>query len=76
MVSESNNYKLAHWSSSEFIYILHGNELSSKLGYGFGEYLGEPTFTSTIVKHEGGGNLVVGWKSDLSEITSKYWEEC
>ncbi|MNF94579.1 hypothetical protein D3C84_772930 [compost metagenome] len=31
-----------------FLYLIRGSELQSGLKYGFGEYLGEPEFVSTI----------------------------
>lgn len=63
------------WNGKDqFVYLLPGEQLAKATGYGFGEYIGEPTFTATLVLRNAQGNLVCGWVPSIGDLMADTWE--
>ena len=56
------------------IKIQGSNDIASLHGYGFGEYLGEPTFTDTIYL-KNAQNHLVAWNPSQTDMLAEDWEE-
>lgn len=59
---------------NQFVYRLKGTDLQNCLGYGYGEYEFEPTFTSTLVLKNAQNLLVVGWVPSMGDLFAEDWE--
>lgn len=57
-----------------FLYLISGLDLQSGLKYGFGEYLGEPEFVSSICMKTADNKLVVGWLASQTDMLAEDWE--
>lgn len=57
-----------------FLYLLKGQDLQKGLKYGYGEYLGEPTFVSCIVMKTAQNTLTVGWIPSTADLFAEDWE--
>ncbi|WP_223257234.1 DUF2829 domain-containing protein [Bacillus halotolerans] len=55
-----------------FLYLIKGNKLAKALKYGFGEYLGEPTFNDFIVMKTA-DNMLIPWVPSQTDIRAKDW---
>lgn len=65
----------AGWNAGgQFVYLLPASKLQSAVGYGFGEYIGEPEFVQTIVLHNAQGKLVVGWIPSTGDLFANDWK--
>ena len=56
-----------------FLYLIKGTELQSGLKYGFGEYLNEPEFVSTICMKTADNKLVAGWLASQTDMLAEDW---
>ncbi|AXE37133.1 DUF2829 domain-containing protein [Chromobacterium phragmitis] len=56
-----------------FLYLIKGTDLQSGLGYGFGEYVGEPAFVSTICMKTADNKLVAGWLASQTDMLADDW---
>lgn len=59
--------------ANQFIYLLTGQEIQRKMGYGFGEYMGEPEWQRTIVLHNAQRGLVMGWVPSTGDLFANDW---
>ena len=57
-----------------FLYLIKGSELQSGLKYGFGEYMGEPEFVSTICMKTADNKLVAGWLASQTDMLADDWQ--
>ena len=57
-----------------FLYLIKGSDLQSGLKYGFGEYLGEPEFVSTICMKTADNKLVAGWLASQTDMLADDWQ--
>ncbi len=56
-----------------FLYLVKGQKLASGLGYGFGEYSGEPYCTDFIVIRTS-DNKIVPWVPSQADLLATDWE--
>ena len=56
-----------------FLYIINGSDLQSGLKYGYGEYVGEPEFVSTICMKTADNKLVAGWLASQTDVLAEDW---
>lgn len=64
----------AGWNGKEqFVYLVKGEKLASALGYGFGEYLGEPTFNDTFVL-KNSQNRLATWVPSIGDLMAEDWK--
>ncbi|HFK1403119.1 TPA: DUF2829 domain-containing protein [Bacillus cereus] len=64
------------WNGKDmFLYLIKGNELSKGLKYGYGEYVGEPSFVDTIAMKTAQNTIVVGWLASQSDMLANDWVE-
>lgn len=62
------------WNGADqFVYKLEGSKIASALGYGFGEYLGEPTTSDSLVLRNAQNRLVVGWVPSMGDLMADDW---
>lgn len=63
-----------HWNEpSKFIMLIKGSSgLAAHHGYGFGEYLNEPSFLDAIFIHEKNGTLTP-WTSPHTDLLAVDW---
>lgn len=62
------------WNEKDmFLYLIEGNKLSEGLGYGYGEYLGEPRFVDTIAMKTAQNTIVVGWFASQTDMLANDW---
>ncbi|MGY2337968.1 DUF2829 domain-containing protein [Pseudomonas sp. SDO5532_S415] len=57
-----------------FLYLIKASELQSGLKYGFGEYVGEPEFVSTICMKTADNKLVAGWLASQTDMLADDWQ--
>ncbi|MGS2750058.1 DUF2829 domain-containing protein [Bacillus zanthoxyli] len=58
-----------------FLYLIEGNKLSEGLKYGYGEYVGEPSFVDTIAMKTAQNTIVVGWLASQTDMLANDWVE-
>ncbi|OFC75875.1 DUF2829 domain-containing protein [Bacillus thuringiensis] len=64
------------WNGKDmFLYLIKGNELSKGLKYGYGEYVGEPSFVDTVAMKTAQNTIVVGWLASQSDMLANDWIE-
>ncbi|HBS6214488.1 TPA: DUF2829 domain-containing protein [Klebsiella pneumoniae] len=64
----------AGWNGKEqFVYLVKGEKLASALGYGFGEYLGEPTFNDALVL-KNSQNRLATWVPSIGDLMAEDWQ--
>lgn len=56
-------------------YRMTGQELSTKMKYGYGEHEGEPRFVDSLVLKNAQNLLVVGWVPSIGDLFADDWEE-
>lgn len=56
-----------------FLYLIKGVELQQGLRYGFGEYMNEPEFASSICMKTADNKLVVGWLASQTDMLAEDW---
>lgn len=65
----------AGWNGAgQFVYLLPASELQKAVGYGFGEYIGEPEFVQTLVLKNAQSKLYVGWTPSVGDLFAKDWK--
>lgn len=57
-----------------FLYLIKGVELQQGLKYGYGEYVNEPAFVSSICMKTADNKLVVGWLASQTDMLAEDWE--
>lgn len=57
-----------------FLYLIKASDLQSGLKYGFGEYVGEPEFVSTICMKTADNKLVAGWLASQTDMLADDWQ--
>lgn len=61
------------WNGKDqFVYKLNGGFLASGVGYGFGEYVGEPTFDDILVLRNQ-QNRLVSWVPSIGDLMATDW---
>lgn len=65
--------KLVGWSSREYVYYISHSDFCKAFHYGFGEYIGEPSFKGTYAKVTADNQIVVGWKPNKEEKKLSDW---
>lgn len=61
------------WNGKDqFVYLVKGEKLAAGLGYGFGESIGEPTFSDTFVLKNSQNNLVT-WVPSIGDLLACDW---
>lgn len=56
-----------------FLYLIEGAEFQNALKYGYGEYEGEPTITSSIAMKTAQNTIVVGWLASQTDMLAEDW---
>lgn len=56
-----------------FLYLIKDSDLAKGLRYGFGEYLNEPEFVSSICMKTADNKLVVGWLASQTDMLAEDW---
>lgn len=59
--------------SNQFVYLISARDLQIGLGYGYGEYEGEPTFVDTLAIKTTHNKIQVGWLASQSDMLSDDW---
>ncbi|MGH0641100.1 DUF2829 domain-containing protein [Bacillus paranthracis] len=71
---QGKNVAREGWNGKDmFLYLIEGNKLSKGLGYGYGEYLGEPRFVDTIAMKTAQNTIVVGWLASQTDMLANDW---
>jgi hypothetical protein len=61
------------WNNKRvFLYLIKGNEISRGMGYGYGEYLNEPSFQRVIFIHTA-DNELYAWSPSQEDILADDW---
>lgn len=68
-----SSYKRKKWPAGKFVYYHSCNDFSTAFGYGYGEYLGEPSFLGAFVLKDTENQLHVGWQPSKGDISAKDW---
>ncbi|MEQ2027697.1 DUF2829 domain-containing protein [Xenorhabdus szentirmaii] len=56
-----------------FLYLIKGTNLQEGLKYGYGEYIGEPSFVDSICMKTADNKLVVGWLASQTDLLANDW---
>ncbi|PER25419.1 DUF2829 domain-containing protein [Bacillus cereus] len=76
LLKQGENVAREGWNGKDmFLYLIKGNELSKGLKYGYGEYVGEPSFVDTIAMKTAQNTIVVGWLASQSDMLANDWVE-
>ncbi|MCQ6337572.1 DUF2829 domain-containing protein [Bacillus cereus] len=71
---QGKNVTREGWNGNNmFLYLIKGNKLSEGLGYGYGEYVGEPSFVDTIAMKTAQNTIVVGWLASQTDMLANDW---
>lgn len=72
-LKEGKSVSRAGWNAGgQFVYLVKGEQLAASLGYGFGECIGEPTFSDTFVLRNAQNRLVT-WVPSLGDLLATDW---
>ena len=62
------------WNGAgQFVYVLPGDQLAKATSYGFGEYLGEPTFSDILVLRNA-QNRLCAWVPSTGDLFADDWQ--
>lgn len=62
------------WNGKDqFVYLVDGTDLQNALKYGYGEYVGEPTITSTLAIKTSSNHIQIGWLATQSDMLAEDW---
>lgn len=61
------------WHPQEFVMLVDSSKIQSAMGYGFGEYIGEPAFLGSLCKHTSNNELILGWTPTYLEMIKGAW---
>ncbi|AMO25833.1 hypothetical protein Blue_010 [Bacillus phage Deep Blue] len=75
LLEEGKKFRRPGWHKDVFLYYIPGHKLSAGLGYGYGEYIGEPRFEGTVVMRTALNTLQVGYKPINGDVDNTDWEE-
>ncbi|CDH05439.1 Phage related protein [Xenorhabdus bovienii str. oregonense] len=56
-----------------FLYLIKGRDLQVGLEYGYGEYVGEPSFVDSICMKTTDNKLVIGWLASQTDLLANDW---
>ncbi|ARV77107.1 hypothetical protein SKUL_8 [Pseudomonas phage Skulduggery] len=74
LVKKGGHIKRKGWNGEgQFVYLLKGSSVASGLGYGFGEYLGEPTFTDLLILRNT-HNQLASWVPSIGDLLASDWQ--
>lgn len=59
---------------NQFVFLIKGTDLQNRLGYGFGEYQGEPTVVDVLAIKTTSNHIQVGWLASQSDMLSNDWQ--
>lgn len=59
--------------TDQFVYLVKGDKLASALSYGFGEYVGEPTFRDMFVLRNT-QNELCAWVPSMGDLMAEDWQ--
>ncbi|KGX88008.1 DUF2829 domain-containing protein [Pontibacillus litoralis] len=59
---------------NQFIFLIKGTDLQGTLGYGYGEYLGEPTIVDVLAIKTTSNQIQIGWIASQTDMLSEDWE--
>lgn len=63
----------AGWNGKDqFVYLLQGSKMATRAGYGFGEYIGEPTFGDLLVIRNS-QNMLFSWVPSMGDLMASDW---
>lgn len=72
-IKEGRNVKRSGWNGdNQFVYKLPGSQIQKAAGYGFGEYINEPTFRDMLIIHTTQGNLN-SWVPSVGDLFAEDW---
>lgn len=72
-IQEGKSVCRSGWNGADqFVYKLEGSKLASAAGYGFGEYLGEPTFGDMLVLRNA-QNRLNAWVPSTGDLFANDW---
>lgn len=58
---------------SMWLFLVKGGGIANGIGYGFGEYPGEPTVADSIAMKTADNRIVVGWAASQDDILAEDW---
>ena len=74
LVKAGKTIRRKGWNGAgQFVYMVTGDKLASALGYGFGEYLNEPTFSPMLVLRNT-QNRLNSWVPSTGDLFANDWE--
>ncbi|UXQ88893.1 hypothetical protein Thu_33 [Bacillus phage Thurquoise] len=73
LIEEGKKFRRESWHKDVFLYYIPGHKLSEALGYGYGEYVGEPTFEGTVVMRTALNTLCMGYRPASQDINANDW---
>ena len=59
---------------NQFVFLIKASDYQKSLGFGFGEYEGEPTICDGLAIKTTSGQVQVGWLASQSDMLSDDWE--
>lgn len=72
-LKQGKSVSRAGWNGADqFVYLLPGEKLADATGYGFGEYMGEPTFADALILRNA-QNKLVAWVPSLGDVMAGDW---
>lgn len=59
---------------NQFVILIKGTDLQNVLGYGYGEYLGEPTIVDVLAIKTTSNQLQIGWLASQTDMLAEDWQ--
>ena len=62
------------WNGKDqYVFLISGSEFQKSLGWGFGEYVGEPAIQSSLAIKTTANHVQIGWLASQSDMLSNDW---
>lgn len=74
-LKDGRRVKRRGWNGKDqWVFLIKGNKLQTTLGYGFGEYLNEPTIVDVLAIKTTSNHIQIGWLASQSDMLCEDWE--
>jgi len=74
LLKQGKRVSRAGWNGkNQFVYLIKGADLQKTLGYGYGEYLEEPTIQSALAIKTAANQIQIGWLASQTDMLANDW---
>ena len=74
LLKQGKRVSRAGWNGkNQFVYLIKVADLQKTLGYGYGEYLEEPTIQSALAIKTAANQIQIGWLASQTDMLANDW---